>query len=305
MASPRSCRWCRWSTRRRSAPRTGRRRRSCRATGRPGPARTGPCGRAARRPPAACCHVHQDEAGTGVAGPSCGPPRGRPRTARSGRPPPCRDAGPTSAATQPIRRTLRSRSALLKPSPAESSRRTTSPSSRVTVRSPVSRSESASPRAIVDLPEPEKPVKKTTRPRCRRGGRARASSLATAGGVCHSGSGKPRSSRSSISAGVMREPAVARRDVVAPAPLAVPVVVGQLARAPAPAGRRRRASRRWRARGSRRTRRRPGPAAARRASRRRGAAAAPPRSWPAASGRGPRRSPGPAPPAAARPGRGR
>ena len=56
---------------------------------------------------------------------------------------------------------------------------------------------------MVDLPEPEKPVKNTTRPRCRRGGRTRASSLATAGGVCHSGSGKPRSSRSSISAGVI------------------------------------------------------------------------------------------------------
>ena len=45
--------------------------------------------------------------------------------------PPCRA---TSAATYPMRRTLRSRSSAENPRPADSSRRTTSPSSRVTSR---------------------------------------------------------------------------------------------------------------------------------------------------------------------------
>ena len=137
---------------------------------------------------------------------------------------------PTSAATQPIRRTLRSRSALLKPSPAESSRRTTSPSSRVIVRSPVSRSASASPRAMVDLPEPEKPVKKTHQAAvpARRAGPDQL--------LGDRRRGVPLGQREAAVEQVVdlgrghRQAAVARRDVVAPAPLAVPVVVGQLAR---------------------------------------------------------------------------
>jgi sulfate adenylyltransferase len=43
-------------------------------------------------------------------------------------------------------------------------------------------SASASPRATVDLPEPDRPVKKMARPRSARGGRARRSSRATLGG---------------------------------------------------------------------------------------------------------------------------
>jgi hypothetical protein len=69
-----------------------------------------------------------------------------------------------SAATQPIRRMLVSRSALEKVRPAERFRRTTSPSRLVTVRRPSSRSRSCSARASVDLPLPERPVKNTTRP---------------------------------------------------------------------------------------------------------------------------------------------
>ena len=66
-------------------------------------------------------------------------------------------------------------------------RRTRSPSSSDTVRSPRSLSASRSARAIVDLPEPDRPVKKMTRPRSLRGGRARRSSAATAGGVNQDG----------------------------------------------------------------------------------------------------------------------
>ena len=76
-----------------------------------------------------------------------------------------------------MRAMLRSRSAREKVSPADRSCRTRSPSSSDTVRSPRSVSASASPRAMVDLPEPDRPVKKMTRPRS-----ARASGPAAAPG---------------------------------------------------------------------------------------------------------------------------
>ena len=82
---------------------------------------------------------------------------------------------------------FRSRSAREKVRPADSSCRTRSPSSSDTVRSPRSASASRSPLAIVDLPEPDSPVRKITRPRSLRGGRARRSSAATAGGVNQAG----------------------------------------------------------------------------------------------------------------------
>ena len=60
-----------------------------------------------------------------------------------------------------MRRTLVSRSSREKPRPFDRWVRTTSPSSRVTVRSPASRA--ARLRAIVDLPDPDSPVNSTTR----------------------------------------------------------------------------------------------------------------------------------------------
>ena len=76
--------------------------------------------------------VHEEERAAGVARPSPAPAAGSRRTARSGcrpRRPPCREI---SAATQPIRRMLVSRSSLEKVRPAERLRRTTSPSRLVT-----------------------------------------------------------------------------------------------------------------------------------------------------------------------------
>ena len=75
--------------------------------------------------------------------------------------PPCRA---TSAATQPIRSTLRSREATSKPSSAERCWRTSSPSRSVTRRAPPSTRSSARARAIVDLPDPDKPVNRITAP---------------------------------------------------------------------------------------------------------------------------------------------
>src|SRR3954453_16207746 len=68
----------------------------------------------------------------------------------------------TSAATQPMRRMLTSRSSFENPSPFDRCVRTTSPSSSVIEREPASRSTTA--RATVDLPEPQKPVKNNVRP---------------------------------------------------------------------------------------------------------------------------------------------
>ena len=76
--------------------------------------------------------------------------------------PPCREI---SAATQPIRRMLVSRSSRLNVRPADRFRRTTSPSRLVTVRSPASSSESITAWATVDLPLPDSPVKNSTSPR--------------------------------------------------------------------------------------------------------------------------------------------
>ena len=111
--------------------------------------------------------------------------------------PPCRA---TSVATYPIRAMFRSRSAREKVSPADSSRRTRSPSSSDTVRSPRSSSASRRSRARVDLPDPDSPVKNTTRPRADRGGRALRSSAATPSGISHVGTGSPESSSSASSA---------------------------------------------------------------------------------------------------------
>ena len=93
--------------------------------------------------------------------------------------PPCREI---SAATQPIRRMLVSRSSLEKVSPAERFRRTTSPSRLVTVRSPCSSSRSTSARASVDLPLPDRPVKKSTSPCRSGGGRSWSTTAATRAG---------------------------------------------------------------------------------------------------------------------------
>ena len=84
----------------------------------------------------------------------------------------------TSLATHPIRSTLRSRSARLKPRPDDSSRRAASPSTNVTDL-PRSTRASTSPRASVDFPDPDKPVKNTVKPRSVRGGRQRRRTAAT------------------------------------------------------------------------------------------------------------------------------
>ena len=81
-------------------------------------------------------HVDQHEVAAGVLDHRPHLPAGRRRTARSGEQiatPPCREI---SAATQPMRRMLVSRSSREKVSPATRLRRTTSPSRLVTVRSP-------------------------------------------------------------------------------------------------------------------------------------------------------------------------
>jgi hypothetical protein len=157
---------------------------------------------------------------------------------------------------------------------------------------------------MVDLPEPEKPVKNTTRPRCRRGGRTRDQLLGDRR------RGVPLGQREAAVEQVVdlgrghRQAAVARRDVRRASATGRPGCRRPARAAPARAGRRRRACRRWTARGSRRTRRPPARAAARRASRRRAAAAAPPRS---VAGWHPVRAAkiaGPATPAAGRPGPG-
>ena len=54
---------------------------------------------------------------------------------------------------------------------------------------------------MVDFPEPDRPVRNSTNPRCARGGRARRSSRTTAGGVNHAGIPAPASSRSPSSPG--------------------------------------------------------------------------------------------------------
>ena len=52
---------------------------------------------------------------------------------------------------------------------------------------------------MVDLPDPDSPVRNSTNPRSDRGGRARRSSRATAGGMNQDGTPVPVSSRSASS----------------------------------------------------------------------------------------------------------
>ncbi len=74
-----------------------------------------------------------------------------------------------SLATKPIRRMFVSRSSLEKPSPFERWVRTTSPSSSVTCL-PASRRRTDRTAAVVDLPEPLRPVSQMQSPwRCRGG----------------------------------------------------------------------------------------------------------------------------------------
>jgi hypothetical protein len=102
----------------------------------------------------------------------------------------------TSAATQPIRRMLTSRSAAEKPRPLDRCVRTTSPSSTVTWR-PRSSISTVSTSAVVDLPAPESPVNHTHAPwRCR-GGYVSPRIAATSGRVNHAGSARPRLRKSS------------------------------------------------------------------------------------------------------------
>ena len=100
-----------------------------------------------------------------------------------------------SEATKPMRRMLMSRCSLEKPSSDERFVRTMSPSSRVTGRPPASRNLTSSTLAIVDLPAPDRPVKKTVKPWLLRAGWLRRSSRATSGKVNQSGIGRPRRSR--------------------------------------------------------------------------------------------------------------
>ena len=69
--------------------------------------------------------------------------------------------------------------------------RTTSPSNSVTDLPPISNSLTSRTFAIVDLPEPESPVKNTANPWRARGGELRRSSRSTAGNVNQAGSSIP------------------------------------------------------------------------------------------------------------------
>ena len=75
-----------------------------------------------------------------------------------------------SDATHPIRRILISRCSLEKPSSDDRCLRTTSPSRTVTGRPPSSSNLVSRMLAIVDLPAPDSPVKKTVNPWWERGG---------------------------------------------------------------------------------------------------------------------------------------
>ena len=74
-----------------------------------------------------------------------------------------------------MRRMLMSRCSLEKPSSEERFLRTRPPSSNVTGRPPTSRNFVSSTLAIVDFPEPERPVKKIVTPCLLRGGKLRRS----------------------------------------------------------------------------------------------------------------------------------
>src|SRR5207248_6390693 len=82
---------------------------------------------------------------------------------------------------------LRSLCYLEKPSSEERCLRTRSPSKSVTGLPPTSRNLVTRTLAIVDLPAPERPVKKTVTPCLCRGGKLRRSSCTTSGYVNHAG----------------------------------------------------------------------------------------------------------------------
>ena len=119
-----------------------------------------------------------------------------------------------SEATKPMRRMLMSRCSLEKPSSEERFLRTMSPSSSVTGRPPVSMNLTSSTLAMVDLPEPERPVKNTVKPCWWRGGWVRRSSSATSGKVNQAGQVAPfLQPAAQLGAGDVEGPR-ARRDLV-------------------------------------------------------------------------------------------
>ena len=75
-----------------------------------------------------------------------------------------------SEATKPIRRTFRSLCSFEKPSSDDRFFRTISPSSNVTGLPPISINFVRTALAIVDLPEPDRPVKNKVKPCCALGG---------------------------------------------------------------------------------------------------------------------------------------
>ena len=93
-----------------------------------------------------------------------------------------------------------SRCSLEKPSSDDRCLRTTSPSSSVTGRPPISISLTISALAMVDLPEPEKPVKNTVKPCFERSGLVLRSCVTTSGKENQSGISSPsrRRRRSSV-----------------------------------------------------------------------------------------------------------
>ena len=107
-----------------------------------------------------------------------------------------------SEATKPIRRMFKSRCSLENPSSEDRCLRTISPSSRMrhTGRPPISRNFTRRTFAVVDLPAPDKPVKKSVKPCSNRGLCVRLSSASTSGKVNQSGIFSPwfRWRRSSV-----------------------------------------------------------------------------------------------------------
>jgi hypothetical protein len=91
-----------------------------------------------------------------------------------------------------------SRCSFEKPSSEDRCLRTTSPSSSVTGRPPISISLTISALAMVDLPEPESPVKKTVKPCCARGGKRRRNSPTTSGRRTIRGSPAPRAAAGAV-----------------------------------------------------------------------------------------------------------
>src|SRR3569623_1683265 len=107
-----------------------------------------------------------------------------------------------------MRRILMLRCSLEKPSSLERCLRTTSPSSRLTGRPPSSNSFANTAFAIVDLPEPERPVKNNVKPCLDRAGKWPRSSAITSGNENHAGMSKPARRRRCNSASSKRRPSV-------------------------------------------------------------------------------------------------